>query len=248
MNDVLWEKIKRASEESIAHPGINSKPLPKNESVHDPEIYLFRHGQTHDNINRIFSGWRDSELTDEGIMQVTELAEKLKDKHIDLCITSPLTRSKDTAHIALQFHPDVVFEEDERILERNYGELTGHSKEKALEEDPDLTARYRRSYDFPPPKGESIKMVEERVFPFCTELIERIKHNNINVAISAHSNSMRAIRRYFEKLSIVEEITLENPLGCDYSQYVVHNQNNTEAAPYFTRKDLDDLIVPNESL
>ena len=106
----------------------------------------------------------------------------------------------------------------------------------------------QREGKYPPPKGESIKMVEERVFPFCTELIERIKHNNINVAISAHSNSMRAIRRYFEKLSIVEEITLENPLGCDYSQYVVHNQNNTEAAPYFTRKDLDDLIVPNESL
>lgn len=247
MNEQLWDKIQHAAINSIENPGKSLEPLPKEESTHDPEIYVFRHGQTFDNSNRVFSGWRDSELTDEGIAQASRLSEKLKNKHIDVCITSPLSRSKDTANLALQHHPDVLFEEDERIIERNYGDLTGHSKKKAMTDNPDETIKYRRSYDFPPPNGESLKMVEERVFIFCAELVERIRKNNINVAISCHGNSMRAIRRYFEKLSFVETLTIENPLGQDYAEYVI-KKNKREAQPYFTKQDLDELTVPNESL
>ena len=221
MNKKLWEKITKAAEDSIKNPGKNKKPLPKDESPVDPEIYVFRHGETIDNKNRVFSGWRDAKLTEEGIKQSEILAEKLKGKRIDLCITSPQSRSIDTAKIALKHFKDMVFEEDPRIMERNYGELTGQSKEKWMKKEPELAVKYRRSYDFPPPKGESLKMVEDRVFPFCDELVERVKKNNLNVAISCHGNSMRAIRRYFEKLSIIDELTVENPLGRDYASYVV---------------------------
>jgi 2,3-bisphosphoglycerate-dependent phosphoglycerate mutase len=221
MNKSLWEKIKKAASDSIKNPGKNNIPLPKFESEKYPEIYVFRHGESFDNRNKIFSGWRDSKWTEIGEHQAHVLANKLKTKEINICITSPLSRSKDTARIALHNHEDVIFEEDLRIIERSYGDLQGTSKERLMMTRPELAIKYRRSYDFPPPNGESIKMVEKRVFDFCSELVERIKKNNINVAISCHGNSMRAIRRYFEKLSIVEEITIENPLAQDFAQYVV---------------------------
>lgn len=248
MGDKLFEEIKKAAQESINNPGANQKPLPKNESNVDPELYVFRHGETHDNINRIFSGWRDSKITEKGVKQAEELSIALKGKRIDLCITSPLSRTKETARIALKNHPDVVFEEDPRIIERNYGELTGHSKEKLMEENPELAVKYRRGYDTPPPKGESMKMVEERVFPFCDELVERIKKNNINVAVSCHGNSMRAIRRYFEKLSIVEELTVENPLAKTYAQYVIKNRNSQDSGVTLKKSYLDKLYIPSKSI
>ena len=64
-------------------------------------------------------------------------------------------------------------------------------------------------------------MVEERVFPFCRELVERVKREGINVAVSAHGNSMRAMRRFFEGLSMEQMLTLENPLAQDYAAYLV---------------------------
>ena len=215
------DKIFKAAVESLEKPGEAKKPLPKKESRKYPEIYVFRHGETYDNRRRVFSGWRDSKITPKGVAQAEKLRKLLKGKDINLCIVSHLSRSEETACIALKDHPDVKFEEDDRIIERNYGDLQGKSKLKMSREKPKLTARYRRGYDFPPPGGESLKMVEERVFPFCKELEERIRKHNINVAISAHGNSMKAIRKYFEKLSTIEALTMENPLGRDYAQYVV---------------------------
>lgn len=216
-----FKKIQQAALASLKKPGKQFGKLPKQESEKYPEIYVFRHGETYDNLRRIFSGWRDSKLTPKGIVQAEKLRKSLKEKDIDLCIVSRLSRSKDTARIALKDHPDVKFETDDRIIERCYGDLQGKSKLKIMREKPKLAVKYRRSYDLPPPDGESIKMVEERTFPFCKQLVERVKKHNINVAISAHGNSMRVIRKYFEKLSVIEELTMENPLGEDYVQYVI---------------------------
>lgn len=245
MDDKLFEQIKKASEESIKNPGKNDKPLPKNESPNDPEIYVFRHGESTDNLAKIFSGWRDANLTDKGREQAQVLAEKLKGKNIQLCITSPQIRAKETAQIALKYHRDIVFETDQRIMERNYGDLTGQSKETWMKENPEMAVKYRRGYDFPPPNGESLKMVEERVFPFCDEVVQRAKRNNMNIAISCHGNSMRAIRRYFEKLSIVEELTLENPLAQDFAQYVVRNPRMQESEKKLSWSYLKRLFIPN---
>lgn len=221
MKDDKFKRIQQAALDSLKHPGKTAKKLPKQESKKYPEIYVFRHGETYDNRRRIFSGWRDSKLTPRGVAQARKLQGALAGKDIDFCIVSRLSRSKDTARIALKNHPDVMFETDDRIIERNYGDLQGKSKEKMMRENPQLAVKYRRSYEFPPPNGESLKMVEARVLPFCQELEERVKKNNVNIAISAHGNSMRVIRKYFEKLSIIEELTMENPLGEDYAQYVI---------------------------
>ncbi|MBW2963782.1 histidine phosphatase family protein, partial [Candidatus Woesearchaeota archaeon] len=78
----------------------------------------------------------------------------------------------------------------------------------------------RRSYDIPPPGGESVKMVEKRVKSFIKDLLKKMKKEKVNVAISAHGNSMRPFRAYFEKLSREQMMTLENPWD-DYFEYTI---------------------------
>jgi len=205
---------------SILNPGKTKKKLPKIESGKYPEIYVFRHGETYDNRNKVFSGRRNTRVTARGKKQAGILTAKLKNKKIDVCITSSLRRSKDTAKIALK-GKKVKFEVDDRIIERDYGELSGTSKVKLTRTDPVRAVKYRRFYDYAPPKGESGKMVKKRIFEFCDELVKRIREEGVNVALSVHGNSMKMIRLYFEKLPIVEVLVQENPLGTDYAEYVV---------------------------
>ncbi len=205
---------------SLIKPGGTNKKLPKIESKEFPEISLFRHGETFDNRNLIFCGRRDSKVTMTGKEQAGVLAKKLKNKRIDVCIVSSLSRSKDTAEIALK-GKKVKFEVDDRIIERDYGKLSGTSKTKILDDDPVNAVKYRRFHPFAPPEGESMKMVKKRVFEFCDELVKRVRKTGENVAISCHGNSMKMIRFYFEKLDLVDVLVQENPLGTDYAEYVV---------------------------
>lgn len=213
-------RITQSAVSSILSPGRTKKTLPKKESSQYPEIYVFRHGETFDNRNRVFSGWRDSKLTKKGKEQAEVLARKLAKKKIDVCLLSHLSRSQETGKIVFKGRK-IKFEVDDRIIERNYGDLSGKSKEKLMEKDFAKAVKYRRFYDFRPPNGESLKDVKKRVFPFCRELIKRIRKTKENIAVSCHGNSMKIIRLFFEKLDIVDVLTQENPLGEDYAQYVV---------------------------
>lgn len=212
-----------SAQKSLETPGLTTAPLPKaDESTGGPILYLFRHGETEDNKNKIFSGRRNSPLTSKGVEQSKELAKKLKDKKIDLAIYSDLIRAKGTLDKVLKFHPETKTEPSELLLERDYGKLTGTSKTELNEKDPQLCLKYRRSWDFPPPGGESLKMVwENRIKKFCKDLEERMHRKKINVAISCTNNTMRLIRMYFEKLSVEEMLELENPLATDYASYSV---------------------------
>lgn len=214
-----------SAQKSLKSPGLSIQPLPKaKEADGKPTLYLFRHGETEDNKSRTFSGRRDSPLTGEGVRQAKVLAEKLKDKKIDRGIYSDLSRAADTLIEVLKYHPQAKTEPSQLLLERDYGELTGTSKLMLNERDPELCLKYRRSWDYPPPKGESLKMVwENRVEKFCQDLEERVRREKINVAVSCTNNTMRLIRMYFEKLSIGEMLELENPLAQDYSSYKITN-------------------------
>ncbi len=185
-------------------------------------IYLFRHGQTFFNKNHIFTGWKDSKLTNKGRMDAEKIAKKLKDKRIDVAFHSSLSRSIETLKIVLNYHPECqhIFEDD-RIIERSYGYLQGMSHNFFIKHyGKELYDIYHRSYDFPPPEGESIKEVEKRVMSFIKDLIKFVKKNKVNVAISAHGNSMRPFRKYFEKLTIEQMMKLENPWD-DYFEYAL---------------------------
>lgn len=211
------------------------------------KIYLFRHGLTHYNKHHWFTGWIDSKMTKKGYQNAKKIAKKLKNKKFQVAYHSRLSRSKNTLKEVLKFHPEckeVI--EDDRMIERCYGKLQKHSHKefmedlensvvKAIEKDygkmkrgvkkkfgemiaEDIYNIYHRSYYIPPPGGESIKMVEKRVKSFIKDLLKKMKKEKINVAISAHGNSMRPFRRYFEKLTLKEMMKLENPWD-DYFEY-----------------------------
>src|SRR3989338_7702958 len=186
-------------------------------------IYIFRHGQTFYNRDHVFTGWKDSKLTKLGIQQAKKIGEKLKNKKIDVAYQTHLSWSKDTLKEILKFHSECKkIVNDDRMIERCYGSLQGKYHKEVIgkygREQFDL---WHRSYNISPPKGESVEMVEKRVKSFIKDLLKKIKKEKVNVAISAHGNSMRPFRRYFEKLSVKQMMKLENPWD-DYFEYVVN--------------------------
>lgn len=220
MKKINFEKIKEAAITSLKKPGIKKKPLPKEVSDKYSTIYVFRHSETYDNFRRIFSGRRESKLTPKGTKQAEIMAQKLKNKKIDLFITSPLIRCRQTIKPIKKYHQKAKLKVEKFLLERDYGKLTGKNKLKLMNQDFEKAVLYRRSYDFPPPGGESIKDVQKRIFPFCRKLEKKLIKQKINVALCCTNNTMRLIRMYFEKLSIEEMLTLENPFT-DYASYIV---------------------------
>ncbi|MFH0896726.1 MAG: histidine phosphatase family protein [Candidatus Bathyarchaeota archaeon] len=175
------------------------------------KLFVFRHAETTDNARMIFSGWRDPTLTPKGFLQAQEVAEQLRDEEITYAFTSHLRRARMTLEVVLKTHHDVPIFVDDRLIERCYGLLQGKSKRRVERERPEWFAEIHRSYDFPPPEGESLKMVENRTLPFLNQLKERLQKKPGNVAISCHGNSMRPIRRAFEDLSIRQMLQIENP-------------------------------------
>ena len=183
-------------------------------------IYLFRHGQSTYNKSRRFTGFINSKLTPKGIREAKKVADLLKGKKIQVAYQSRLSRSKDTLKEVLRFHPECDKTiTDDRIIERDYGSLSGKYHKTIIEkygkEKYDI---WHRSYDVPPPNGESIKMVEKRVNAFIKDLLKFVKKNKVNVAISAHGNSMRPFRKYFENFSVDRMMKIENPYD-DYFGY-----------------------------
>ncbi len=238
---LVWgykQRPKLITENGDNKKGINSKEqeakdllnykkvdeMPKEESNEFPTVYIFRHGQTEDNANFIFSGWRETKLTQEGIKQAEILADKIKNIKFDRLVSSPQVRAVETMKIAMsknESSKNLKIETDERIKERSYGDYTGKSKLEIQIENPEKLVEIRRSYDFVPPNGESIEMVCNRVSEFCDDLVSSLNGTNLKVAISCHGNSIRGFRKHFENLNNDQTAKLETPLGQDYASYVI---------------------------
>ena len=191
-------------------------------------IYLFRHGETFYNLggvgkNKKFTGWKDAKLAPKGIKSAKKIAKKMKKLKFEVAYQTRLSRSRDTLKEVLKFHPECKkIINDDRMIERNYGKLQGFKHGVIIEKyGLEKFKKWHRSYDVPPPKGESIKQVEKRVKSFIKDLLKFIKKNKVNVAISAHGNSMRPFRRHFEKFGVKKMISLENPYD-DYFRYSVN--------------------------
>jgi 2,3-bisphosphoglycerate-dependent phosphoglycerate mutase len=98
------------------------------------------------------------------------------------------------------------------MIERDYGSVSGRTHYDYIKKNsPEKYDKFHRGYKTSPPNGESIHTVEKRVNSFIKFLINYIKKNKVNVAISAHGNSMRPFRRYFEKMTIKQMLEIENP-------------------------------------
>lgn len=173
-------------------------------------LYTLIHTESKYNAGRLFSGRVNSVLTKRGHEQAREFAKKLKNKKINIAYISPLRRTRQTLDHILKYHPGTKVLVDKRIIERDYGKLSRKSKVKYRKEHPNLYPIYHRSYKTPPPAGESMIQVEERVLTFLKEVIAKMKKERINVLIVAHSNSIRPIIRYFEGLTVNEMMKIED--------------------------------------
>lgn len=181
------------------------------------KIFIFRHGESYDNAWHSFSGWRDVGLDSAGIEEAKRVGEKLKAEKVTKAYQSDLLRAKQTMQLVLEAqNAKIEPVTDPRIKERNYGALNGLNKDEIAKIDPESFKLWHRSYDVPPPNGESIETVEKRVLAFLNDKIPTWEKHDI-VFISAHGNSIRAMRRYFEKISIEEMCSYENTPGKIYS-------------------------------
>ena len=213
--------LKKAALSSLDQPGKTKEPLPKTTKTDRPVLYIFRHSQTYDNVRRMFSGRRQTSLTAVGNKQAEAMAEKLKGKKIDLFISPPLKRCQQTLTPLRKFYPQIPCLQKKELVERDYGRLTGTSKLQAMKLYPEKAILWRRSWDMPPPDGESLKQVwEKRVLPFCHWLEKEMKIKKNNVAYCGTNNTLRLFRMYFEKTSIEKMLTFEIPYD-DYASYSI---------------------------
>jgi 2,3-bisphosphoglycerate-dependent phosphoglycerate mutase len=185
-------------------------------------IYIFRHGETNYNKSKRFTGRVNSRLTPKGIKQANLVAEKLKNKKFQIAFQTSLSRSSSSLKIVLKNHPECRrIITDDRMIERSYGALERKYQKTIIKKFGKKNFNlWHRSYDIPPPEGESIEMVEERVLSFINDLFAIMKREKINVVISAHNNSMRPFRRYFEKMTVKQMMEIENPYT-KYFDYIV---------------------------
>ena len=181
-------------------------------------LVLVRHGQSEWNKKNLFTGWKDPNLTDLGIEEAKKAGNSLKERGLafDIMFTSDLFRAQETGRIILEQmnlgHIEVV--KDQSLNERNYGDLAGLNKDEArVKWGEEQVHIWRRSYDIPPPGGESLKNTAERVLPyFNSEILPKIKESQ-NILVAAHGNSLRALVMELEKISSDEIVKLEIATG-----------------------------------
>ncbi|NIJ42234.1 2,3-bisphosphoglycerate-dependent phosphoglycerate mutase [Parvibaculum indicum] len=177
-------------------------------------LVLVRHGQSDWNKKNLFTGWRDPELTEQGKEEAREAGEALKKAgyHFDVAYTSALTRAQETNRILLEElgQSDIEIVKDQALNERDYGDLSGLNKDDAREKwGEEQVHIWRRSFDVPPPGGESLKMTAERVLPYYeANILPRVLKGE-KVLVAAHGNSLRALAMQLDGLS-EDEITKLN--------------------------------------
>ena len=161
----------------------------------DRNLFLIRHGQSTYNLENRFTGWKDVDLTDLGRSQAIEAGNILNGINFNSCFTSNLKRAQNTLDLILgQMNHSPDIQRDEALNERDYGDLIGQNKAEAAEKfGKEQVQIWRRSFDVPPPGGESLKMTADRTLPYYRDIISPKVLSGKNIAISAHGNSIRAI-------------------------------------------------------
>jgi|TARA_B110000459_G_scaffold201952_1_gene253851 2,3-bisphosphoglycerate-dependent phosphoglycerate mutase len=190
----------------------------QNTKMKKRNLILVRHGQSEWNAKNLFTGWKDPDLTEKGLLEAKIAGEQIaaEDINFDIMFTSVLSRAQRTGQIILeginQTHINVI--KNQALNERNYGSLAGLNKDDARKKwGEEQVHIWRRSFDIPPPEGESLKNTAERVLPyFNEEIMPKIK-NGSNILIAAHGNSLRALIMELDSISSEEIVKLEIPTG-----------------------------------
>jgi 2,3-bisphosphoglycerate-dependent phosphoglycerate mutase len=169
-------------------------------------LVLVRHGQSDWNLKNLFTGWKDPDLTAQGIAEAKSAGQRLKalDLQFDLAFTSALTRAQHTCRLILDEmgQSQIPVTRDQALNERDYGDLSGLNKDDARKKwGEDQVHLWRRSYDVPPPAGESLKDTVARVLPYYCQTILPQVLNGKHVLVAAHGNSLRALVMVLDGLS-----------------------------------------------
>ncbi|WP_106752768.1 2,3-bisphosphoglycerate-dependent phosphoglycerate mutase [Pannonibacter carbonis] len=200
-------------------------------------LVLVRHGQSEWNLKNLFTGWKDPDLTELGVSEAKAAGVKLRDMKLqfDMAYTSVLTRAQHTLALMLAElgQEDLETVRDQALNERDYGDITGMDKDEARAKFGDEQVHiWRRSFDIPPPGGESLKMTAERVLPYYrAEILPRVLEGK-RIIVAAHGNSLRSLIMDLEKLTPDEIVARELATG----------------APLVYRLDEDGNVVSVEDL
>ena len=184
----------------------------------DNVLVLVRHGESEWNKLNLFTGWKDPGLTDKGIAEAKAAGRVLKSKgyKFDVAFTSDLSRAQRTLTLILDElgQTNLVTHNDQKLNERDYGDLSGLNKDEARKKwGEDQVHIWRRSFDVPPPGGESLKDTAARVLPYYqAEIWPQVKAGR-NVLVAAHGNSLRALIMQLEGLSGEQIVARELATG-----------------------------------
>ena len=169
-------------------------------------LVLVRHGQSEWNLKNLFTGWKDPDLSPKGVEEAKAAGQHLKAKGLkfDICFTSALTRAQHTLKLILNELGQSGLPEtrDQALNERDYGELTGLNKDDARKKwGEEQVLVWRRSYDVPPPGGESLKDTLARSLPYHMHMIQPHVLEGKTVLVAAHGNSLRSLIMAIEGLT-----------------------------------------------
>ena len=184
-------------------------------------LVLVRHGQSEWNEKNLFTGWRDPGLTQQGIgeAKAAGIALKAGGMRFDLAFTSNLQRAQKTLSLLLaeQGQTDLAVTRNEALNERDYGDLAGLNKDDAREKwGAEQVHIWRRSFDTPPPGGESLKDTAARVLPYYEAEILPLICAGKDILIAAHGNSLRALVMRLEGLSPAQILDVNIGTGVPY--------------------------------
>jgi 2,3-bisphosphoglycerate-dependent phosphoglycerate mutase len=184
----------------------------------DNVLVLVRHGESEWNKLNLFTGWKDPDLSEKGVAEAHKAGQLLKAQNLgfDIAFTSVLKRAQRTLDIMLEElgQPGLTIRRDQRLNERDYGDLSGLNKDEARQRWGEKQVHiWRRSFDVPPPGGESLKDTAERVLPYYQSQIWPEVAAHRNVLVSAHGNSLRALIMRLENLTGEEIVARELGTG-----------------------------------
>jgi 2,3-bisphosphoglycerate-dependent phosphoglycerate mutase len=199
-------------------------------------LILIRHGQSEWNALNQFTGWKDPDLTAKGIEEAHNAGRIINNLKInfDLVFTSALIRAQNTAEIILkEINQPLSTIKNQALNERNYGDLAGLNKDDARKRWGDEQVHiWRRSYDIPPPGGESLKDTGERVLPFFMKEILPHVCEGKNVLVAAHGNSLRSLIKFLDNISDEDIVKLEIPTGAPI-HYVINEDGSVKSKQDF---------------
>ena len=180
-------------------------------------LVLVRHGQSEWNEKNLFTGWKNPTLTEQGIEEARKAGSKIKSINLDfdLHFTSELLRAQITGEIIQrEIDQEIKTIKNIALNERDYGDLSGLNKDEARKKWGEKQVHlWRRSYDTPPPGGESLKDTSDRVIPYFKKTIKPELEMKKNILITAHGNSLRALIKNIDDITATDIVKLEIATG-----------------------------------